>query len=146
LISTEAEGVLGCTFANSSAELQEVVQRLLGFLDRQGVVGRPAYVVNLAVEELATNILKYGYDDDQPHRIGLHLEVQPEAVVVSLEDDGHPFDPLTAPAPTGATEDREPGGLGLALIRRLSRDMRYERRDGKNRSTVIVDRHATEED
>jgi anti-anti-sigma factor len=133
------------TFANTVSDLEDVVRCLGEFLERHRVVGRAAYVTNLAVEELATNVLKYGYDDDRSHLIGLRVEVHPEAVVVSVEDDGHAFDPLRAPTPPQPTEGGEPGGLGLALVRQLSRDMRYERQGGKNRSTVIVDRHAAEE-
>ena len=132
MTASEERGVLSCSFANTTADLAAVVGRLLAFLDRHGVVGRAAYVANLAVEELATNVLKYGYDDDRAHVVKLRVEIHPEAVLVSMEDDGHAFDPLDAPEPASAPEARPPGGLGLSLVRRLASKMAYERRGGRN--------------
>jgi len=135
---------LECAFSNELDELFRVIQRVLVFLDRNGITGRAAYVVNLAVEEMATNILKYGYDDDASHVIGLRLKLQPAAIAVSLEDDGHEFDPRTAPDPdlTGGPGDRQPGGLGISLVRRLAQRMDYERRNGKNHLTILVKKDA----
>ena len=136
--------VLECVFRNHLEDLGRTIRQVLAFLGGHGIQGRAVDAVNLAVEEMATNILKYGYDDDARHRIGLRVEVQPDAIVVSFEDDGHRFDPLGAPEPelTRAAEERQPGGLGISMVRRLSRSMHYERRDGKNHLTVVVDREA----
>ena len=57
------------------------------------------YVVNLAIEEIVTNILKYGYDDTAIHEILLRIEIHPGAVRLVLEDDGHEFNPLKVPEP-----------------------------------------------
>jgi len=54
--------------------------------------------------------------------------------VLEFRDRGRPFDPLTADAPDLdlSPEERPPGGLGLALVRALVDDARYERRDAAN--------------
>ena len=54
---------------------------------------------------------------------------------VTIEDDGHEFNPLTAPAPeTGQSlENSKIGGLGLHLVRNLVADMRYTRTSDRNR-------------
>ena len=51
-----------------------------------------------------------------------------------VEDDGRPFNPLTAPAPdlTSAVEDRPVGGLGIHLVRSLMEQVDYRRESGKN--------------
>jgi anti-sigma regulatory factor (Ser/Thr protein kinase) len=139
-----SEGRLECTFGNRFSELQHVIEQVRVFLERHEIRGRAAYGVNLAVEEMATNILKYGYEDSEAHLVQLRLEVLPETVAISLEDDGRPFDPLTAPEPdlSPGLETREPGGLGISLVRKLARRMSYERCDGKNQVTVLIDRSA----
>ena len=76
---------LECAFSNDLDELFRVIERVLAFLDRNGITGRAAYVVNLAVEEMATNILKYGYDDDDAHVIDLRLKLQPAAIADRCE-------------------------------------------------------------
>jgi serine/threonine-protein kinase RsbW len=49
-------------------------------------------------------------------------------------DDGRPFDPLGLPDPdvTSSVEDREIGGLGVYLVRKMMDDVIYERRERLN--------------
>jgi len=129
-------------FPNTPQDLSRVMIEVGGFLEALGIGGQTGYVTNLAVEELATNILKYGYDDTVVHEILLRVDVEPGAVRLLLEDDGHPFNPLDLPEPDVhlPTEDREPGGLGIHLIRKLSDRMDYQRANGRNRVTVRIRR------
>ena len=110
------------------------------FIEERGVGDRAVYLADLAIEEIATNILKYGYDDTAVHEILLRLEIHADAIVLWLEDDGHEFNPLKAPEPdvNRPTEERAPGGLGIHLVRKLAEKMDYERRDGRNRLTVRI--------
>jgi anti-sigma regulatory factor (Ser/Thr protein kinase) len=96
------------------------------------------YFANLAIEEIATNCIKYGYDDAKEHVIEAKLALSPNALVVTVSDDGHPFNPLEAPGPdlSVAVEERAIGGLGLHMLRQLSDRMEYAREDGKNRLTL----------
>ena len=101
----------------------------------------PALVfhVNLAVEELATNIMSYG------HSAGLHefeviLKSELDHLTIDIWDDGRPFDPLTeAPEPDldATLEDRRVGGLGIYFAETLMDEMRYEREDGRNHLTLF---------
>ena len=93
------------------------------------------YLVALAIEELVTNCIKYGYDDKAEHIIDIVLSVRDGALSVEVIDDGHAFNPLEAPPPdlSVAMENRRIGGLGIHLLRELADEMRYERRDGTNR-------------
>lgn len=93
------------------------------------------YLASLAIEELVTNCIKYGYDDSKDHTIDVVLVVEEGALTIEVIDDGNPFNPLEAPSPnlSVAMEDRPIGGLGLHLLRELSDEMSYERRDGTNR-------------
>lgn len=97
------------------------------------------FLVSLAIEELVTNCIKYGYDDAGTHTIDIVLSVDNQALTMLVIDDGHAFDPLAAPSPDLSLEiaDRPIGGLGIHLLRELSDDVQYERRDGTNRLTLI---------
>ena len=68
---------------------------------------------------------------------GMAGRVQYEGDVLTAEvaDDAGPFNPLLVPAPdtTSPLEVRQPGGLGIALVRALTDDLTYERRDDRNR-------------
>jgi anti-sigma regulatory factor (Ser/Thr protein kinase) len=99
-----------------------------------------SYLVSLAIEELVTNCIKYGYRDTAEHVIDIVLSVTDGALSVEVIDDGQPFNPLDAPPPdlSLALEKRRIGGLGLHLLRELADDVRYERRDGTNRLVLTT--------
>ena len=95
-------------------------------------------LVLLAIEELVTNCIQYGYDDTNEHTIVIILSINDQELTINVIDDGHPFDPLTAPPPDFSLQvrDRPVGGLGIYLLRKLADHMSYERRDGTNRLTL----------
>ena len=91
--------------------------------------------VTLALEEVFANVVMHGYRDTNPHEILVRLGLEKGAVVLVVEDDGVPFNPLEAP-PVDTNlpiEDRPVGGLGIHLVRSVMSDVSYRRADGKNR-------------
>ena len=127
-------------FHNQLEELSRITEDALRFMEDRGVGARAVYLAHLAIEELATNILKYGYDDTSVHEILLRLEVHPGALLLLLEDDGHEFNPLNAPRPNVSlpAPDRLPGGLGIHLVLGLVDEMNYKRAAGRNRLTIRI--------
>ena len=90
--------------------------------------------MSLAIEELVTNCIKYGYQDANGHTIDFLLSVDEGVLSLEVVDDGNPFNPLTLRVPICRSPGKRPiGGLGLHLLRELADEMRYERRDGTNR-------------
>lgn len=117
------------SFENRMEALEAAMQEGDRFLEAQEASPKLAYAVRLAFEELITNTIKYGYDDSHRHTIEVVLELG-SPVVMTVTDDGHPFNPLTdAPAPTleGEIEDRPIGGLGLHMIREMGMKLDYRR-------------------
>jgi anti-sigma regulatory factor (Ser/Thr protein kinase) len=96
------------------------------------------YLVSLAIEELVSNCVKYGYVDSREHVIDILLCIDDRALRIEVIDDGNPFNPLEAPRPDLSLpiEERPIGGLGLHLLRELSDDVNYERKNGRNRLTL----------
>ena len=88
------------------------------------------YLATLAVEELVTNSIKYGYEDAGDHIIEIKLEIPGNELVLTVTDDGIPFNPLDLPAPDTdlPLEERPIGGLGIHLLRRMSDRMEYSPR------------------
>jgi anti-sigma regulatory factor (Ser/Thr protein kinase) len=127
-------------FHNQVDDLKRVTETAVRFLEEHGVGARAIYAANLAIEEMGSNILKYGYDHPAVHEILLRLELHPGTVLVVLEDDGHEFNPLEAPPPDIRlpADQRAPGGLGIHLVRKLAAQMNYERCGGRNRLTVEI--------
>lgn len=97
----------------------------------------------LVFEEIVTNIIRYGFDDTGEHAIHINARVDGGELRLTFDDDGHPFDPRSAPnflRPD--TLEREPvGGRGLVLVRRAARRLDYKRtRSGHNLLTVTLTR------
>lgn len=91
--------------------------------------------LELAVEEALVNICGYAYvDRAQAGRVLCWIETRPDGVVVNIADEGSPFDPLARPDPDTALDldQREPGGLGILLIKSLVSDVAYRREHDRN--------------
>jgi serine/threonine-protein kinase RsbW len=79
-----------------------------------------------AVDECATNIIEHGYLE-APGPIEVEINLRDETITIVLRDQAPLFDPTTVPAPdlTIPLEQREPGGLGIFLIRRMVDELHY---------------------
>jgi anti-sigma regulatory factor (Ser/Thr protein kinase) len=67
------------------------------------------------------------------------MELAGERLIVTITDDGVPFNPLSMAAPRTdlALEDREIGGMGIHLVRNLVDDVSYHRRIDRNVLTLM---------
>ena len=93
------------------------------------------FPLRLVLEELLTNIIKYGYDDNGHHEIGIDMKPEDNGVSVRISDDGHPFNPLTQAHKTeiaDALEDQKVGGLGIHLVKQMAKNLNYHRQGNKN--------------
>ncbi len=91
-----------------------------------------AFKIDLVLDELTTNIVKYGGTVSE---IEVSLSSEEEAVTVVITDDGRSFDPLTeAPEPDldSPLNERRIGGLGVYFVRSMMDDLQYRREQGKN--------------
>jgi serine/threonine-protein kinase RsbW len=93
------------------------------------------FEINLGLDELFTNIIAYGFEDDSEHQIKFSLAKDEETLVVQVEDDGKPFNPLEAagPAVSDDLDSINIGGLGIHLVKKMMDAIDYQRVKGKNR-------------
>ncbi len=104
------------------------------FLRAERVPEEGVFAVNLALEELITNALKYGYGEDPPRCVFIRVNAFADRVTLLLEDDANPFDPFGQPEPDleRPAEERAPGGLGLRFVKRTMTSHAYRREGGRN--------------
>lgn len=84
--------------------------------------------VRLVLEELMVNMVEHGRPAEGEARIELRMSLASDAVLVELNHDGQPFNPLLSPSPelSGDLADREiDGGLGIHLVRAMASDFSY---------------------
>jgi sigma-B regulation protein RsbU (phosphoserine phosphatase) len=92
-----------------------------------------AFKAQVVLEELFVNIFKHAYQGGEG-RAEVALETTGDGMFLRFEDWGPPFDPLAA-APPDLQKRFElgiPGGAGLVLVRSMSENSRYARREGRN--------------
>ena len=91
--------------------------------------------LNLGLDELFSNIISYGFEDESEHQIKFSLAKNRETLVVKVEDDGIPFNPLdvTGPEVSQDLESINIGGLGIHLVKEMMDDIDYKRVEGKNK-------------
>jgi len=105
------------------------------FAEQHQLSSDVVFGMNVALDEMLSNIIKYGYTDDAIHEIHVRLSVDGTMVVFEIEDDGRPFDPCAAPQVNvdAPIEDRHVGGLGIHIVRKMMSQMAYARVAGRNR-------------
>ena len=123
---------------NKLSELDRFNQTLTKFGRQRGLSDKVLHDLNLALEEILTNIISYGYTDSGEHEIRVRLSVQPGEVKAEVEDDGQPFNPLDVPEPdtTKLLDERTIGGLGIHLVRKIVDALEYKRQGERNLLTI----------
>lgn len=111
-----------------------------------GLERREAYKLRLAVDEIATNVVLYGYErSGQTGVLRIAKALDDAQLTLCLEDTSPPYDPTAqAPPPdlSESLESRPIGGLGVFLTVQGVDDFRYEYADGHNRNYFTVRRPA----
>jgi len=121
-------GVLG--------ELREFVESAA---KSSGLNGDDIFAFKLAVDELCTNIISYGFDEDKAGLISLFFDVEDGQARLQIKDDGKFFSPDQAKTPdiNADLDDRATGGLGIFFVKELMDNVTYDRMDGNvNRYTL----------
>ena len=129
---------LELSLVNDLREIGAAAERVDAYCEARGLPTQIAYAVNLSIDEILTNTISYGYDDDAEHRIDLTFRVDGESLVVVIVDDGRPFDPSLEREPDvdATLEERALGGLGLFLVQQMMDDVAYRRSDDRNVITL----------
>ena len=89
----------------------------------------------IAIDEIYSNIVYYSGAKNAT----ITVTASDEKLSLLFEDDGIPYDPTTAKEPdiTLSAEERDIGGLGIFMVKKMAADIHYENTDGKNRLTVV---------
>jgi len=123
---------------NNISEVNRAVEQVEAFGEERGLSLKIINTVNLALDELVTNIVSYGYDDEARHEIVIELLLDDEKLTVNVIDDAKAFNPLDQPEPDIdlPLEEKKIGGLGIHLIRNLLDELEYNRVGNKNVFTM----------
>lgn len=119
-------------------EAREAVAWARTRAEEAGLDEERVFEVEIAVEELFVNVCVHA-GGGRSGEVTLRADRTVEGFLLGVEDDGPSFDPLSFPLPdvTAPLEEREPGGLGLLLVRRVADVVRWRREDERNVVTLV---------
>jgi anti-sigma regulatory factor (Ser/Thr protein kinase) len=108
----------------SLADIREFVvhaARSAGFNDKD------VYAVELAVDEACTNIIEHAYANSIGGEIECTCDVGIEELVITIKDQGKPFDPDIIPEPNFSVglEELKPRGAGLFIMKKMMDEVKF---------------------
>ncbi len=129
---------INAAFKNDLAEVSRLGEVVDDFGLKNNLPSSITNAVNLALDELITNTISYGYSDSSEHQILLDLKVEDNLLIAIIEDDGRSFNPLEKPEVDTniPLEEKQIGGLGIHLVRKLMDDINYKRVNDRNILTI----------
>ena len=125
------EKFLDCSIENNLEEVIAFREKLFGFCAENHITDRHAKILGLAVEEIASNVVKYGYRGGK-NFMDISFIIQDDKYILRIRDDGVPFNPMEY-----VPQEEEGVAMGgIALIVKMAPDLQYMRVLNMN-NTVI---------
>lgn len=135
------ELILDATIENITVITEYIDEQL----EKAGCPMEIQYIIDIAVDELFGNIAKYGYKNCIG-KVVIKTDINDKDATIIFIDNGIPYNPLMREEPNLdlTAEEREPGGVGIHIVRNSMDDMKYEYMNNQNILTIykkfILDR------
>ena len=114
--------------------LQPVLDFVDGILEEAACPIKTQMQIDVAVEEIFVNIASYAYGENDGEARVTVLVTDDNAVHITFYDSGVQYDPLAKEDPdiTLSAQERQIGGLGVFMTKKLMDDVSYEYANGYN--------------
>lgn len=122
-------------FKAENQELSLVQEFVKNTLLEYGCNAKVIMQISLAMEELFVNIANYAYSNGEGIcRVTIDYDGE-KKVMITVEDSGIPFNPLEKDEPniTLSAEEREVGGLGIFITKKIMDQIEYQYENQKNK-------------
>ncbi|MBM7556731.1 ATP-binding protein [Halanaerobacter jeridensis] len=96
--------------------------------------------LRLVCEEMLTNIIDYSYPKQTGEvKIIYKVVTEEKKVIIKIIDHGVPFNPVEYKKPnlSASIEERDIGGLGIHIAKRIVDQMKYQRNEEQNVLTIV---------
>lgn len=123
---------------NDVADLAAVTTAMERVGAEHGMPERSLFQLQVALDEIVSNVIKYGWPEGGAHEIEIRIVVRNDRVEVEIIDDGRMFDPRDAPERDKPLPGQkpQPGGVGVQMTRQLVDRIAYARIGNRNRTTL----------
>lgn len=114
------------SLANDPMQVREIEEEVIGAVRAEGYPEAACFAVRLALEEAIYNAFRHGHRDLPPGEpIEVAWSIGPDAVRITVTDQGPGFDPGSVPDPTTEERLELPHGRGLMLMKAYMTEVRY---------------------
>jgi len=128
-------------------DLFDYLDEIRLFLEKENITPKAIYATELALEELVTNVFRYGFENAEEASVEVKLNIEePKTIRISFSDSGQPFNPVEQadPAKPASIEEAPIGGRGIQMVKKSVQKIEYQRIENQNVVTVQIDSAAGE--
>ncbi|MDO5448456.1 MAG: SpoIIE family protein phosphatase [Clostridia bacterium] len=129
------------TFPEAKIEdITEVTAFVEEELEKRDISPKVTVAMSIAIDEIYSNIVKYGYRDTVgPVKVEIVEKEEPHSICIKFIDVAPPYNPLMKKDPdiTLSAEERGIGGLGIYMVKKSMDDVKYRYEKGQNVLTII---------
>lgn len=130
------------TFRRTLDSLSDLHRFLVDFIRTNRLEEDLEFPLNLVLEEIFVNSVKY--NPDSTHPVLVELRKENDTLVLRMTDQGAKRYDITTAQPVDmsrAIEKRPVGGLGIHLVKQIMDGIEYEYDERDRRSTVTLTKH-----
>jgi serine/threonine-protein kinase RsbW len=120
----ESEQIL----VHRTSEVKPMCDMVAEAMESAGYSKQDRFAVRLALEEAAVNAIKHGNHGDQAKTVRIAFRLDPEQVLLTVEDEGPGFDPQRVADPLSPDNIDRSSGRGLLLMRHYMTWISYNAR------------------
>ena len=115
------------TFPARFEFLDEIREFVAQVAREGGFTEKEIYSIQLAADEAASNIIEHAYEGISNADLDIACDMQGEMIIITMRDTGASFDPSKVKQPNLKADlsERQIGGLGLYLMRKIMDEVRY---------------------
>ena len=130
-------------FIAEKKELDNVIKFINSEIEKD-VDKKTLMKIDVVIEEIFVNIASYAYKEDEKGFVDISIKNENNKIIISFEDMGVPFNPLLKENPdiTLSAENREPGGLGIYMMKKMMDNVEYVYKDNKN--ILIIEKNISD--
>jgi Na+-driven multidrug efflux pump/anti-sigma regulatory factor (Ser/Thr protein kinase) len=122
------------TLSSDIKELEKCVEEIEAFCEKLDIDSKNAYFINLTIEELAANIINFGFNDGKPHYIHIKIALFEEDIYIRLRDDSTSYNPFEE----SEKPDEALDYLGVSIVRKKAKSFAYNRTLVFNNLLIIL--------
>ena len=125
--------------ANRLEEIDRLNEAFNAFAEQNAIPTAARRSANIVFDELLNNVITYAFGDAVDHTIRVAVELNDNRLMITISDDGKPFNPFQTDPPDTALliAERGVGGLGVHLVRNMMDEVSYNRRTDRNVVTLV---------